>query len=316
MRQWIIKDDKLYDKGIETNRIGNLKTDELSSFSSIPRDQEFIFPFCSTSHSLGDWGIISRLPECIKKVYPNAKVYIPSPELIQDIFNPFFLNNQWSSFIKKPWEVGDIILRNNPNIEGSFNKSELQGECFTDHYRLFSSLEDDNEPLIEQMLRAFGLSDGEISNIDSRPKVYLSLEEEEWYEDFISKHFGKEYGCLLLASSIPKLNKQWEYDSLLFPHIEKFKEYPVFYYSSFELGNDWLDKFTNFVSLSKLKLTFRQQLIVKQKALFNAGYQAGVTDTISGGGSEIITLTPYDNVGKNIVRGVKYVFKNKNVKTF
>jgi hypothetical protein len=315
MREWLIQNDQILDKGIETPRIGKYKKANNSVFSDIPRDQHFIFPFCSTSHSLGDWGIISRLPECIKKIYPNVKVYIPSSSLIYDIFRPLFLSGQWSSFIKKPWEVGDMILKNNPYIDGVFNKNELQGECFTDHYRLYSSEDNDNEPLVEQMLRAFGLSDEEISQIDSRPKIYLSQEEEEWYKNFISKHFGEEYGCLLLASSIDKFNKQWEFNSSLFPHIKKFKDYPVFYYSSFELGNDWLDKFSNFTSFSKLNLTFRQQLIIKQKAIFNTGYQAGITDSISGGGSEIVTLTPYDNIGKNIIRGVKYVFKKGDTKT-
>ena len=316
MRQWKIVNDTLLDEGIETFRIGKHKKTNNSIFSDISRDQHFIFPFCSTSHSLGDWGIISGLPQCIKKIYPNSKIYIPSPSLIYDIFQPLFLSGHWSSFINKPWEVGDIILKNNPYIDGIFNKNELQGECFTDHYRLYSSEDNDNEPLVEQMLRAFGLLDKEILNLDSTPKIYLSKEEEEWYNNFIDKHFGKEYGCLLLSSSIPKFNNQWEYDSLLFPHIEKFKDYPVFYYSSFELKNDWLKKFTNFTSFSKLNLTFRQQLIIKQKALFNTGYQAGITDSISGGGSEIITLTPYDNIGKNVIRGVKYIFKNGEVKIF
>lgn len=316
MREWLIQNDQILDKGIETLRIGKHKKINNSVFSDIPRDQHFIFPFCSTSHSLGDWGIISRLPECIKKIYPNVKVYIPSSSLIYDIFQPLFLSGQWSSFIKKPWEVGDMILKNNPYIDGVFNKNELQGECFTDHYRLYSSEDNDNEPLIEQMLRAFGLSDGEILNLDSTPKIYLSKEEEEWHTNFISKHFGEEYGCLLLASSIPKLNNRWEYDSLLFPHLEKYKNTPVFYYSSFELDKDWSNQFKNLKSFTDLNLTFRQQLIIKQKALFNAGYQAGITDSISGGGSEIITLTPYNNLGKNVVRGVKYIFNNGDIKVF
>ena len=317
MREWFIKNDQLYDRGIETNRIGKWKGENLGVFSNISRNQEFYFPFCSTSHSLGDWGIISRLPECMKKSYPKVKIYIPSSTLIHKIFLPFFQNGQWSSFIKKPWEVGEMILKNNPFIEGTFNENELQGECFTDHYRLFLSIEDDNEPLVEQMLRSFGLSDEEIKNLDSRPKIYLSQEEEEWYNDFINKHFGEEYGCLLLSSSISKFNNQWEYDSVIFPHIEKFKHLPVFYYSSFDINQtQWKDKFKEFISFSNLNLTFRQQLIIKQKALFNIGYQAGITDSISGGGSEIITLTPYDNIGKNVIRGVKYVFKNGEVKTF
>ena len=63
-------------------------------------------------------------------------------------------------------------------------------------------------------------------------------------------------------------------------------------------------------------LSFREQMILKQKATFNAGYQAGITDAISGGGSEVITLTPYDEIKECITRGVKYVFKDGKIKIY
>lgn len=317
MRQFKVINDQLLDMGVEVNRIGKWKGNNSSSFLNLNRKESFIFPFTSTSHSLGDWGIISRLPECIKKIYPNSKVYVPSPLLIKEIFNVFFQQGMWSSFIKSPWEVSQIILKNNPFIDGTYEKNQLKGECFTDHYRLFSNMGDDNEPLIEQMLRAFGASDIEIKNIDSKPKIYISDEEKEWFENFISKYFGLEYGCLLLSSSKSFLNKQWEFDYNLFPHIEKYRNFPVFYYSSFDVNKtEWGSKFKEFIAFDKLNLSFREQLIIKQKAKFNIGYQAGITDAISGGGSDIITLTPYDNINKNIIRGVKYVFKDGNTKIY
>jgi hypothetical protein len=317
MRQWTIQEDKLYDQGIETSRLGKFKETYKSPFLSLNKNKEFIFPFTCTAHSLGDWGIINRLPECIKKIYPNSKIYIPSPLLIKDIFSFLFSMGQWSNHIKTPWEVGSIILKNNPFIDGIYEKGELEGECFTDHYRIYSNKNDDNEPLVEQLLRAFGASENQILEFDSRPKIYLSDKEEEWYKNFKNQHFGNDYGCLLLASSRIQLNKQWDFDSNLFPHIEKYKDYPVFYYSSFDISkSSWATKFKKFISFEKIGLSFREQLIVKQKAIFNTGYQAGITDAISGGGSEIITLTPYKSIGQNVIRKTKYIFPNKEIKIY
>jgi hypothetical protein len=316
MRIWKINNDQLQDMGVETNRIGECKDSFSSLFSNLDRNSSFIFPFTTTSHSLGDWGILNKLPECIKKIYPNSEFYLPSPELIREIFLPLFNVGNWSSFIEEPWKVNEIIHSNNPYISGRYNRGELIGECYTDHYRIYSSEDDANEPLIEQVLRAFGVTNEEIQNLDTTPKLYISEQEEEWYGNFIKKYFGKEYGCLLLSQSRAHLNHRWEFDYHLFPHIKKYNDLPVFYYSSFDIGStDWGDKFSNFISFTDLKLSFREQMIIKQKAIFNIGYQAGITDTISGGGSDIITLTN-GNLKHNIVRGAKYVFKDGNFKIF
>lgn len=309
MRQWKIINDQLLDSGVEVQRLGSLKSTSSSIFKDLDRNTNFIFPFTTTSHSLGDWGILSRLPECIKQIYPNVEFYVPSSNLIRNIFKPLFDNGNWSSFTDSPWLTNEIILKNNPYITGRYNQNQLKGECYTDHYRIYSSQTDKNEPLIEQLLRAFGATENEIQTLETAPKLYLSQEEEEWYQNFTQKYFGHEYGCLLLSSSNKKLNKRWEFDSHLLPYTFKYKDYPVFYYSSFELnGTEWSKLFKDYISFSDLKLTFREQMIVKQKAIFNIGYQAGITDAISGGGSDIINLTPHKEVGQNIIRKTKYIF--------
>ena len=316
MRIWKINNDQLQDIGFEVNRIGHHKETSPSNFSNLDRNTNFTFPFTTTAHSLGDWGVLNKLPECIKTIFPNSEFYLPSSKLIKEIFLPLFNAGNWSSFIKEPWKVNEIIHKNNPYISGRYNKGELIGECYTDHYRIYSNIGDENEPLIEQVLRAFGATEKEINNLNTSPKIYISEQEEEWYKNFIKKYFGEEYGCLLLSQSRAHLNHRWEFDHHLFPHIEKFKHFPVFYYSSFNINStDWKNKFSNFISFSDLNLSFREQMIIKQKAVFNVGYQAGITDSISGGGSEIITLTN-GNLKHNIVRGTKYVFKDGNFKTF
>jgi hypothetical protein len=317
MRIWKIINDQIYDQGIETNRIGFNKNTHNNLFFNLDRNTEFIFPFTTTAHSLGDWGVTSRLPECIKILYPNSEIYTPSSDLIKHIFSFLFNQGEWSSVIKNPWTTNEIILKNNPFIEGKFELNQLEGELYTDHYRIFSSEDDLNEPLIEQMLRAFGATDEEIQKIDSRPKLYISKEENEWADEFIKKYTGNDYGCLLLASRLPQYNHKWGFDHHLFPQIDKFKNYPVFYYSSFDLKNtDWDKRFTQFINFSNLNLTIREQMIIKQKATFNTGYQAGITDAIAGGGSEIITLTPYNETKEYTVRKVKYVFKDGSTKVY
>lgn len=317
MRVWRIINDKIIDRGIEVDRIGYNKNNYESIFSTLDRNASFIFPFTMTAHSLGDWGMISRLPECIKTLYPNSQIYIPSSNLIKTIFAPLFNSGWWSTVIKEPWTTNEILIKNNPFISGRYELSQLKGELYTDHYRIFSEENNLNEPLIEQVFRAFGATEEEINSIDSRPKIYISSEENEWADDFLKKYVGNEYGCLLLASRIPKYDCKWEFDHHLYPHIEKYSHLPVFYYSSFNLKNtDWDNKFHEFIDFSKMGLNFREQMILKQKATFNAGYQAGITDAISGGGSEIITLTPYDEIKECITRGVKYVFKDGKIKIY
>jgi hypothetical protein len=317
MRVWSVIDDKIIDRGIEVNRIGYDKSNNKSLFSNLDRNTEFIFPFTMTAHSLGDWGMISRLPECIKTLYPNSQIYIPSSNLIKHIFGFLFSQGWWSTVIKEPWSTNEIIIKNNPFIAGRLELNQLEGEIYTDHHRIFSNSNDLNEPLIEQILRAFGATEEEILSIDSRPKLYISGEENEWADEFLKKYVGSNYGCLLLASRIPQYDCKWEFDHHLFDHVEKFKHMPVFYYSSFDLEKtDWSGKFAEFINFQGMGLSFREQMIIKQKATFNAGYQAGITDSISGGGSEIITLTPYDEIKECIMRGVKYIFKDGSVKIY
>ena len=57
-------------------------------------------------------------------------------------------------------------------------------------------------------------------------------------------------------------------------------------------------------------------MIIKQKSIFNIGYQAGITDAISGGGSDVTTLCPYEEPTHNTIRGVKYVFKDGSTRIF
>ena len=59
MRIWKINNDQLQDIGFEVNRIGHHKETSPSNFSNLDRNTNFIFPFTTTAHSLGDWGVLN-----------------------------------------------------------------------------------------------------------------------------------------------------------------------------------------------------------------------------------------------------------------
>jgi hypothetical protein len=284
-----------------------------SPLTYLKREDKFFIPFLRTCFSLGDWGIISRLPEILKTYYPNSKIYLPTTECILNYFEPFFKEGNWKESNPNPELTPQWIFKNNPYIDGYFNTKDIQGEIFTDHHRINN--DKINEPLVEKIAKFFNIPEDFIQSIDTTPKLYFTQDEISKAKSLIKG----EYGCLLLGSRINNFNYQWEFDHYLKPYAEKYKHIPVFYYSSFDLNNTWWDEyFPNRISFNELKLTFREQLCVKSLALFNIGYQAGITDSVAGNCNEIITLTPYteDKLGSNIIRGVKYVFNNGNEKIY
>lgn len=318
MRQWSIENERIYDKGVEVSRLGLYKKDV--EFPQFQRDQSFTFAFTPTSHSLGDWGVLSSLPKYIKKLYPNSTIVVPNPTLCYKIFQPLFDSGEWSSITKKPWETGQMMWQNNPYIDHWLSPGEWEYEIYTDHYRVWSYKDNFNEPLIEQILRAFGAKDEEITQWDTRPKLYFSKEEKEECDEIIKHHIGNNlYGCLLFSGRVEKYMGRWEFDSVLFDDAQEFLDMPIFYYAQFDLDEtEWGNMFKNKINFKDLGLTLRQQLYIKQKSHFNLGYQSGMTDSISGGGSKIISLTPYDEqgLGSNCIRKVKYWFADNKFKIY
>jgi len=318
MRVWHILNETLLDRGIEVSRLGSYK--ETTEIPQSQRDQSFTFAFTPTAHSIGDWGILSSLPKYIKKLYPNSTIAVPNSTLCHKIFRPLFDRGEWSSITKKPWETGYMMWQHNPYIDHWLSPGEWEHEIYTDHYRVWSHEDNFNEPLIEQILRAFGATDEELTQWDTRPQLYFSKEEEEECNEIITKHMGNNpYGCLLFSGRVEKYMGRWEFDSILFPDAQEFADMPIFYYSQFDLDKtEWGNIFKNKINFEDLGLTLRQQLYIKQKAYFNLGYQSGITDCISGGGSKITMLTPFDErgLGSNCIRGTKYWFKDQTFKVY
>ena len=320
MQQWIIQNDRLLSLG-EVPYLGVPK-DQLEKAGTLPEHYDGWFPFMRMCYSIGDLGITSGIFEALKIKYPKIKIAIPSTEYIDHIFGKGW-TDRWSynDNVKGSNNV-DIIMANNPYIDKIFNIGEFDF-VFTDHDRSYTELVHDgdmirscDEPLAEQILRRFGLTDEDFTTISASPKLYFSEKEVAESKEIIKKYVGDEdYGCILLASRIETLkNKEWKGEEFIFPFLEKYKNKPVFVYTERDISNTkWDEYFPKRYHFDELGIGIRHQMYIKQKALFNAGYQAGITDACSGETDNII-LCPYKSIRENCVRGNRYIYEDGSTK--
>jgi hypothetical protein len=258
--------------------------------------------------SIGDWGIISGLPFALKQIYPNCKVYLPKPNWLKNIIYSTFALGKASHW-ENAWENSDIVFKNNPYVDGYFDLGETQGDITIDHYRVYTDNEE--EPLVEQMLRFFGATEEQIQSIDSRPQLFFDEDEIKLGNSIIESYIDeKEYGTLLLTNSVKEYYDD-DINSLLLEEINKYKNLTFFYYGSKPL-KDTIFKNIKSIDLKSLDLPIRIQLYIKAMAQVNIGYQSGINDTISTY-SQVICTPSTDTLGTNIVRGIKYLYKNKTL---
>lgn len=321
MQQWVIRNDKLQSLG-EVPYLGVPKN-KVAEVGTFPKDYDGWFPFMRCCYSLGDLGITSGIFEALKVKYPKIKIAFASSEYTDHIFGKGWAS-KWN-YDKSTTGLSNIetIMGNNPYIDKIFGPGDFD-IVFTDHDRSYTSLIHDgemvrscDEPLAEQILRRFGFTDEDFKNIDASPKLYFTKEEIESSEEIIKKYVGdKEYGCILLASRLDKFkNREWESEKYIFEHLNKYKNKPVFIYADRDISNtNWTKYFPKQYHFDKLGVSLRQQLYIKQKALFNAGFQAGITDACSGTTNNII-LCPYKSIRENAIRGNRYVYNNGTTKT-
>ena len=290
MLQFKLYKDKIQSLG-EVDRLG-IPLEKIEPQYTLDEDYSGWFPFTRLCFSLGDWAVISGLPEALKKKYPNIKIALPSRHYLKNVFGNML--QQWGYGDNNPLDYIDFIFKNNPYIDYRFNPGDFD-IIYTDHDRAFTN--DINVPLVEQILLRFGLTPEDLNKIDSRPSLYFAKDER-------SKKIKFKYGCVLFASRIDKLKGRWD-DKNLIEEARKYKDIPVYYYSEFDLnGTEWDELFPKRFDLSKYSL--REQLYIKSKAKFNIGYQAGINDAVSRYTNNII-LTPYDNIKENIIRKVQYI---------
>lgn len=317
MRQWFIRNDKIYDAGVDVPYLG-VPYDKIKSkeVGTLPEDYDGWFPFMRMCYSIGDLAIVSGVFEALKTKYPKIKIAWPSDNYIEHILGDGFISRwDYNENVTAKTNI-HTIMDNNPYIDKIFDVGDFD-MIFTDHDRSYTSLVHDgemirscDEPLAEQILRRFGFTDDDIKNIDSRPKVYFTQDEVDKCDAIIDEYIGdSEYGCLLFAGRLERFKGRWENDYLLFEDAKRFQNLPVFVYSQYDLeGTEWDGFFPNRIDFTKLGLSIREQIYIKSKAKFNIGYQGGVSEASSGGNSEMISLSPYNTIRENCVRGSKYIF--------
>ena len=163
-----IIDNKVYQVD-DVKKLGFEKSNGLR----IPDDylQNQKFTILRTAWGIGDWGIISAMPRLLKQKYPNCKVYIPSPKLMEKLFNGIITQKStWNN----PFKNANYVFENNPYVDGF--KDYIVDEIFHDHYRVYDKDKKDI-PLTKQMLKFWQFKDNEY--IDCTPELYFSDEEIE-----------------------------------------------------------------------------------------------------------------------------------------
>lgn len=253
-----------------------------------------------TCHSIGDWGIISAMPRLLKTKYPNCKVYIPSANLLQRIFNGFTNWNHWSN----PFANVEIVFKHNPFIDGFID--DITAEVFHDHYRIY----DLNKPetsLIVQMMKFWQFTEEEYA--DHLPELYFSEEEKEVGNSIIQSYIGNnKYGTLLLTNTVQEYYSD-ETNELLLNKLQEYKELPFFYYGAKPIENT-IFKEIKTIDFKILKLPIRIQLYLKTKALVNIGYQSGVNDSICRY-SKVICTPSTGYLGADYLKAIEYI-RGKN----
>jgi hypothetical protein len=309
---WIfdIRNDQ-FNKIGETDRLG------YPYGTVIPMDltMDDEFPFTRCCFSIGDWGIISALPELLKTKYPNLKISLPSKQWL----NLRVGQGTWAYENSEVSNNFDLIFANNPYIDYRFNIGDHE-VIHSDHSRIYRY---DSEPLVEQILRFWGFTEEELIKYDTRPKLYFSKEEQEIGDSIIKQYIGSEdFGCSIFAARLEKYNHMWEgigEKKIRTVAQEQYKDYPVFYYNSFDFPNErWNTVFKEWISFKNIpSATIRIQMYIKCKALFNLGYQSGLGDACTGLSVHHI-LTPYESLPETVIRGenIIYYFPNGNVSSF
>ena len=258
------------------------------------------------SYSIGDWANISGVFEVLKKHYPEVSFKLPSPKLLKTLA-PNYMNWSYSPNFD-PSTYINLIYDNNPNVE---LVDDYKGVGVNDHFR--AQLEKE-VPLAEKILLRFGFTPAELEREDCTPKLYFTEEEVEQARRITG---DRPYGCLLFGSRLANLKGRWKFDNYLLNEAIEYADYPVFYYSEFDLEDtDWGQLFKNRVSFKQLNLSLREQLAIKYYATFNLGYHAGINDAVLGNRKRNTILTPYNFWKETHIRDTKYIFPNGDIKYF
>ena len=285
---WRLVDNKLY--GV--NHVDNLGFEESEGFR-IPDEylekQEFVV--MRTAHGIGDWGIMSAMPRLLKQKYPESKVYLPTPKLLNDLFKEYA--GHWSVW-NNPFDNVKTIFDNNPYVDGY--KDEIVGEVFHDHYRIYNKDKTDI-PLLEQILKFWQFEPDELS--DSQPELYFSKEEQKIGDEIINEYTDDNFGVLLISDRY-----NFTDDNMIKDVLDMDKDLPYFYYSPVPLKETSFDYINKVLNLRHMDM--RTQLYIRSKAKLNVGNQSGALQLVVRD-SKVYDVKRQFPIAGNIVKGEHYL---------
>lgn len=231
------------------------------------------FHLLRTCFGIGDWGLITPMARLLKNKYPACKVYYPSANFLNEIWpNKFFNNWVW----KEPQKIPEILFKNNPYIDGSFDK--YKGEIFHDHYRVYDPF-NPIESLLKQIGRFWQL---EVKDEDIAPELYFTDDE----INIAKKTVLPEKKYIILSVTYPfraDIKKKIE---LVEEIIENNYQHVNYFY--------WIGDKNNYIKIQN-KFSYvaiiylddfynwdiRQQLIFKANAYIIVGPQSGSIEIVS-----------------------------------
>ena len=265
-----IVDNKLYHAG-EVDRLGFEESEGYRIPDEYLDKKEFMV--MRTCHGLGDWGILSSLPRILKEKYPDCRVYVPSPKLLDNLFG--HLKHEWGTF-DNPFENVVHIFKNNPYVDAF--KDYFDGEVFHDHYRVYDRHKKDI-PLAKQILKFWQIEDIED---DCLPELHFSEEEKKIGDKLIKDCVGdKEFGSLLITSRYESKGNgfnQKQTEDILKYFLDK-NNLPYFYYT-YKPKEEFPFDFDGCFDMRNIDI--RIQLYIRSKAKLNIGNHCGVLDSVAG----------------------------------
>jgi len=283
---WRIVDNKLHQVK-ETDTLGFEKSEGLVIPDEYLDTKEFMV--MRTAHGIGDWGIISAMPRLLKMKYPDCKVYVPTVNLLKELFGEYV--GMWSAW-SNPFVNVENVFKHNPYVDDFVDSYD--GEVFHDHYRIYDKNYSDI-PLVEQMLKFWQFEEDECK--DSKPEIYFSDDEIELGNKIIAEHTDGEFGCLLISDRY-----DYSMDRLIEGAIDSNLKH--FY---------WIEKpieqtSFNFINkaLDMRNMPVRIQLYIKSKAKYNVGNQCGTSQLVVRY-SDVYSVQRQFPLAGNFVRGEIYL---------
>ena len=257
---WRILDNKVYAVN-EMGRLGFSESDGLRISDEYLNEQNFIV--MRSCHGLGDWGIISAMPRLLKEKYPNCKVFVPSPKLLEKLFGK---TSEWDSW-SNPFSHVENIFLNNPYVDDFIDSFE--GDIYHDHYRIYD-LNNIDTPLIKQMLKFWQFSEDEMK--DCMPELYWSDEEKKLGDEIINQYAANlEFACLLISD---------RYDYTMDKEMRAVMDenIPHFYWTERPIEQTSFSDIYRAMDLRHVPI--RIQLYIKSQAKYNVGNQVGTSQLL------------------------------------